>query len=122
MAAEVGPSWWADPDSFLRAELEGHVTVFGGEKKRENNPVIPAAAQRYPLNHGLTAKGLGNWKNSFHAGISRSIPGYVAIVDSTLYPQLAVAIATAKFANAGANGPPSTAESPEYPTAGRGPR
>ena len=62
--------------------------------------------KKYPLNYGLTTKGLSNWKYSFHAGISRSIPGYAAIVDSTRYPHLAVAIATAKFASASANGPP----------------
>jgi len=106
VAAEYpGAMWWDHPDSFLRAELQGHVTVFG-EKTRENHSVIPAAAQSYPLNYGLTAKGLGNWKNSFHAGISRSIPGYASVVDSTMHPKLAVAIATAKFASAGANGPP----------------
>jgi len=106
VAAEYpGAMWWNHPDSFLRAELQGHVTVFG-DRTRENRPVIPAAAQRYPLNYGLTSQGLGNWKNSFHAGISRSIPGYVSVVDSTQHPNLAVAIATAKFANASANGPP----------------
>jgi hypothetical protein len=108
VAAEYpGSAWWSDPDSFLRNELNGYVTVFWEtEKKRENNPVIPAGAQSYPLNYGLTSKGLGNWKSSFHAGFSRTIPGYTAIVDSTLHPEMAVAIATARFANAGANGPP----------------
>ena len=106
VAAEYpGAMWWPHPDSFLRAELQGHVTVFG-DNTRENRPVIPADAQRYAVNYGLTAKGLGNWKNSFHAGFSRSIPGYAAIVNSTQHPHLAVAIATAKFAGAGANGPP----------------
>jgi hypothetical protein len=106
VAAEFpGAMWWSHPDSFLRAELHGHVTVFG-ERTRENHPAIPAEAQGYPLNYGLTSKGLGNWRFSFHAGIARSIPGYAAIVDSTLHPQLAVAIATARFAGAGSNGPP----------------
>jgi hypothetical protein len=106
-AESPGSMWWTDPSSFLRAELSGHVTVFWeAEKKRENNPVIAATAQRYPLNYGLTTKGLGNWKSSFHAGFSRAIPGYAAIVDSTLHPEMAVAIATARFANAAANGPP----------------
>ena len=108
VAAEYpGALWWVHPDSFLRAELSGRVTVFWqADKRRENNPVISAQAQKYPLNYGLTTKGLSNWKYSFHAGISRSIPGYAAIVDSTRYPHLAVAIATAKFASASANGPP----------------
>jgi hypothetical protein len=113
VAAEYpGAMWWVHPDSFLRAELQGRVTVFWDrDKKRENNPLISAVAQRYPLNYGLTSKGLGNWKNSFHAGISRSIPGYAAIVESTLDPHLAVAIATATFASAAANGPPPAAGS-----------
>ncbi len=111
VAAEYpGAMWWDHPDSFLRAELQGKVTVFWErDKTREENPVIPAAAQRYPLNHGLTSKGLGHWMNSFHAGFARPIPGYASIVDSTLYPNMAVAIATAKFAGAGANGPPAPA-------------
>ena len=117
VAAEHPSSfWWLEPDSFLRAELQGYVTVFRDKKmKRENSPRIPNSAQRYPLNYGLTSKGLSNWQNSFHAGISRSIPGYVAIVDSTRHPDLALAIATAKFAAAGANGPPSAAESAPPP-------
>ncbi len=103
--------WWGHPDSFLRAELQGHITVlWDAEKGREDNPVISAEAQRYPLNYGLTSKGLSKWKYSFHAGISRSIPGYAAIVDSTLHPDMAVAIATAKFASAVANGPPPSAD------------
>jgi hypothetical protein len=106
VAAEYpGALWWLDSESFLRVELRGYVTVWGAGTTRENNPVIPAAAQGYPLNAGLTSRGLGNWKNSFHAGISRSIPGYVAVVNSTRYTGIAVAIATEKFANAGTNGP-----------------
>jgi hypothetical protein len=113
VAAEYpGSQWWLEPDSFLRAELEGHITIFSEKKmKRENTPSIPKEAQRFPLNYRLTSKGLSNWQNSFHAGFSRPIPGYTAIVESTLYPQLALAIATTKFAASGANGPPSTEES-----------
>ena len=106
VAAEYpGAFWWTDPKSFLRAELQGYVTVLGGLRPRENNPVIPAAAQRSALNYGLTTKGLSNWKSSFHAGISQSIPGYLTVVESTHYPDMAVAIATAKFADIGPNGP-----------------
>lgn len=97
--AEVSRSqWWLDRQSFLRDELAGFVTIWDRELKRENNPVIPAAAQAYALNSGLTSKGLGHWTNSFHAGFSHSIPGYAPIVDSTQYANTAVAIATARFA------------------------
>ncbi|MEO8306028.1 MAG: hypothetical protein ABI724_18105 [Betaproteobacteria bacterium] len=112
-AESPGSTWRGDPESFLRSELDGRVTIWGtGGKVRENNPVIPAATQKYALNYGLTSKGLGNWKNSFHAGFSRPVPGYVSIVDSALYPNTSVGIATAKFAGAGANGPEPPAASP----------
>ena len=104
-----GAHWWLHHDSFLRAELAGFVTMWGDGKKRENTPAIPAAAQGYPLNAGLTSRGLSNWKNSFHAGFSHSIPGYVSIVDSTLYPATSVAIATTKFASGGTRGPQAPA-------------
>ena len=103
-----GSRWWLDANSFLRAELGGYVTIWGNrwwDPKQENNPVIPAAARGYPLNSGLTSKGLGNWRNSFHFGFSHSMPGYAPIVDSTRHPDAAVAIATAKFAGAGTGGP-----------------
>jgi len=102
VAAEFPNSrWWLDRDSFLRAELSGlgfhHslVRIFG-PGTRENSPEIPESAARHPLNRGLTSKGLSDWNNSFHAGFSRLIPGYVPIVNSTRYPDLAVAIASAK--------------------------
>ena len=113
VAAEFpGSYWWLDRRSFLRDELNGFVTIWAPDRKPENNPVIPAAAQGYALNSGLTSKGLGNWKNSFHAGFSHSIPGYAPIVDSTLYANTAVAIATAKFAREGAGGPTPTSPTP----------
>ncbi len=102
--------WWLDRNSFLRDELKGFVVIWGAGTTRENNPAVPVPAQNYPLNSGLTTKGLGNWNNSFHGGISSAIPGYVPIVNSTIYPNVAVAIATARFANAGTNGPRSPAE------------
>jgi hypothetical protein len=106
VAAEFpGSHWWLDPRSFLRKELTGFVTTWGNGKKRENDPVIPATAKNYPLNAGLTSKGLGNWRSSFHAGFSHSLPGYAPIVDSTLYPLTAVAVASITFAAAGARGP-----------------
>lgn len=98
--------WWVERNSFLRDELKGYVAIWGAGTTRENKPVIPTSAQNYPLNAGLTTKGLSNWKNSFHGGISRSVPGYAPVVDSTTYPDIAVAVATAKFAHAGTNGPP----------------
>jgi len=101
--------WWEDKDSFLRDELKGRVVIWGAGTTRENKPVIPASAVGYPLNLGLTTKGLSNWKNSFHGGISRSVPGYVPIVMSTTYPDIAVAVATAKFADAPTNGPAGSA-------------
>lgn len=110
-----GSRWWLRPNSFLRAELDGFVAFWGNGNKRENDPVIPVPAQGYPLNSGLTAKGLGNWRDSFHAGFSHLIPGYTPIVNSTLYANTAVAIATAKFAGAPANGPlpaPASGSSP----------
>ena len=99
--------WWLNRDSFLRAELNGRLVMWG-TGTRENKPVIPAAAQGYPVNRGLTTKGLANWNNSFHAGFSRSIPGYVPIVESGTYPGVSVAIATAKFAAGDTSGPPPT--------------
>ena len=118
VAAEFpGSYWWLDRQSFLRDELSGFVTIWAPERKRENNPVIPAVAQGYALNSNLTSKGLGNWNISFHAGFSHSIPGYAPIVDSTLYANTAVAIATAKYAGAAAAG-----RKPTSPAAGRSSR
>ena len=105
VAAEFpGSHWWLDRRSFLRNELDGFVAIWAPDRTRENHPVIPAAAQGHALNSGLTSKGLGNWNTSFHAGFSHSIPGYAPVVNSTLYPNTAVAIATARFAGAAAGG------------------
>jgi hypothetical protein len=90
-----GSEWWLHRDSFLQAELRGHVTIWG-QGSRENDAAIPVAVQRHPLNAGLTSKGLSRWNTSFHGGISHSIPGYVAIVNSTRYANTAVAIAADK--------------------------
>ncbi len=98
-----GSEWWLHRDSFLRAELLGHVTLWG-PGRRENEPAIPVAAQRHPLNAGLTSKGLSHWNNSFHGGISHSIPGYVAIVNSTRYANTAVAVAIDKSGATGSVG------------------
>ena len=97
--------WWAHANSFLRGELEGRIAIWGAGTTRENKPVIPSAAQAYPLNAGLTSKGLSDWGNSFHGGIVGPVPGYVPVVVSTTYPGVALAIATAKFAAAGTGGP-----------------
>ena len=97
--------WWAHANSFLRGELEGRIAIWGAGTTRENKPVIPSEAQGYPLNAGLTSKGLSDWGNSFHGGIVGPVPGYVPVVVSTTYPGVALAIATAKFATAGTGGP-----------------
>jgi len=98
VAAEFpGSEWWLHRDSFLRPELLGHVTLWG-PGRRENQPAIPVALQRHPLNAGLTSQGLSHWNNSFHGGFSHSIPGYVAIVDSTRYANTAVVVAADKSA------------------------
>jgi hypothetical protein len=114
VAAEFPNSrWWLDRDSFLRAELSGlgfhHslVRIFG-PGTRENSPEIPESAARHPLNRGLTSKGLSDWNNSFHAGFSHMIPGYVPIVNSTRYPDLAVAIASSKDPSAPTGGTDSS--------------
>jgi len=102
VAAEFpGSDWWLHPDSFLRAELtagsglQSPIRILGAGT-RENEPVIPEGALHHPLNAGLTSKGLGNWNNSFHAAFAQPLPGFVAIVNSTRYPGMAVAIASDK--------------------------
>jgi hypothetical protein len=109
-----GSEWWLHRDSFLRAELFGHVTIWG-PGHRENEPAIPVAAQSHPLNAGLTSKGLSHWNHSFHGGISQSIPGYVPIVNSTRYANTAVAIATDKSAVTGSVGSGRLPESKTQP-------
>jgi len=102
VAAEFpGSDWWLHPDSFLREELTAGRTLQSpirvlGPGTRENTPVIPQEALHHPLNAGLTSKGLGNWNNSFHATFAQPLPGYVAIVNSTRYPGMAVVIASDK--------------------------
>jgi hypothetical protein len=98
VAAEFpGSQWWLHKDSFLRAELSngsaanGLVTIFG-PGTRENSPTIPSAAVNHPLNAGLTSKGLSNWTNSFHAGFSHALRGYVPFVNATSHASMAVAI------------------------------
>jgi hypothetical protein len=99
VAAEFPNSrWWLHPDSFLKEELSGlrsysSLVVVFGPGRRDNAPVIPGFMSNHPLNGGLTSKGLSNWKNSFHAGFRRAIPGYVPVVLSGRYPGLALAIA-----------------------------
>jgi hypothetical protein len=80
--------WWDDPNSFLRAELQGN--WFG---LRENAVVIPPSAAGFPFNEGLTSAGLSGWTFSFHGGFS-SIPNYSSTVDSGSHPGLSVSIAT----------------------------
>lgn len=84
-----GSFWWTHADSFLRDELDGYVDYAGSEQ----NPIINPCQALHPLNAGLTSTGLSNWTNSFHATFL-PIPGYTPIIDSSLRPGSAVAIAT----------------------------
>jgi hypothetical protein len=98
VAAEFpGSEWWLHPDSFLRDELDGYLTIFG-TGTRENTVIIPEAAAALPVSAGLTALGLSDWDQSFHAGFSHSLPGYTPIVDATGHAETAVAIATSATA------------------------
>lgn len=92
-----GSFWWTHADSFLRSELEGYVSYAGLGRFSENSPIIDPLAASYPLNSGLTSLGLSDWDNSFHAFFLDSIPNYTQIVDSSLRPGSAVAIATSGF-------------------------
>lgn len=87
----VADRWWAQPTSFLHDELAGHIQYF-----RDNAPVISQDAAAYPLNGGLSSQGLGDWRNSFHAGFI-DVAGYTGTVFSTARPGVAVSIATTTF-------------------------
>jgi hypothetical protein len=84
-----GSFWWTNENSFLRDELAGHVSYAGSDQ----NPIINPLQANYALNSGLTSQGLSDWDNSFHATFL-PIDGYTQIVDSSLRPGSAVAIAT----------------------------
>lgn len=84
-----GSFWWADTNSFLHDELAGHVNYAGSDQ----NPIINPLQAAYSLNSGLTSQGLSDWDNSFHATFL-PIDGYTPVVDSSLRPGSAVAIAT----------------------------
>lgn len=84
-----GSFWWTNVNSFLHSELDGRVSYGGSEQ----NPVINSLQAAHPLNSGLTSKGLSDWDNSFHAFLL-PVDGYTQIVDSSLRPGFAVAIAT----------------------------
>lgn len=73
-----GSYWWTHPNSFLHDELDGAVTYF-----RDNSPVLTAAEAAYPLNSGITALGLSNWRNSFHAVFRQGLAGYGEVVGSS---------------------------------------
>ena len=85
-----GSFWWDDPNSFLRAELQGYVLDFA---RGENTAIINPVEATYPMNQGLTSLGLSNWHNSFHAGFLASIPGYTATVDSGSHPGYVLSLA-----------------------------
>lgn len=100
VAAEFpGSEWWLDPDSFLREELDGFLTIFG-PGSRENVVALPAALASLPLNSGLTALGLSDWDQSFHAGFAHALPGYAPVVDAIGHADTAVAVASGDTANA----------------------
>jgi hypothetical protein len=84
-----GSFWWTNVDSFLHSELDGLVSYAGSEQ----NPIINPLQASHALNAGLTSKGLSGWGISFHA-FFLPVDGYAPIVDSSLRPGLAVAIAT----------------------------
>ena len=62
--------------------------TLGPSKTRSSTP----CQALHPLNAGLTPAGLSNWTNSFHATFL-PIQGYESIIDSSLRPGTAVAIA-----------------------------
>lgn len=84
-----GSFWWTNVNSFLHDELAGHVNYAGSDQ----NPIINPLEATYSLNAGLTSQGLSDWDNSFHATFL-PIDGYTPVVDSSLRPGSAVAIAT----------------------------
>ena len=90
----IADRWWQKPTSFLHDELAGRVQYF-----RDNAPVIPPAADAYPLSDGLTSLGLSDWRNSFQSGFI-DVPGYTGTVFSTLRPGVPVSIATSAFVTA----------------------
>lgn len=92
----AGSFWWTHADSFLRNELLGYVNYDGSD----NAPIIDPLAATFALNFGLTSAGLSDWGNSFHARFLDSIPGYTQVVDSSVDPGSAVAIASSASASA----------------------
>lgn len=84
-----GSFWWMHENSFLRHELNGIIDYSGSDQ----NPIINSRQADYPLTYGLTSRGFSNWKNSCHATFL-AIEGYTQVIDSSLRPGSAVAIAT----------------------------
>lgn len=68
------PGWWFDPDSFLRDELLGNVRYFN-----DNSVFLGAGQENFPINEGLTSRGISNWSTSSHLGFSAGLEGYVGI-------------------------------------------
>jgi len=115
VAAEfAGSDWWLQPESFLRDELLGHLTIFGSNS-RENVVVVAPGVAAFPVNSGLTAAGLSDWDHSFHAGFDHAIPGYAAVIDATGHVDMAVAIAS----TATASGPTLPPDAPDADADGR---
>lgn len=100
----VDERWWVDSRSFLRDELSGHVHYL-----RDNAPILTAEAAAYPLNAGLTATGLSNWRNSFHAGFDGDTPGYTGTVFASATPGRALSLATTAYVGAATSPVPEPA-------------
>jgi hypothetical protein len=59
----IDGGWHNQAGSFLQAEMSG----MGEVVEHRNDVIIPAGADGYPVNEGLTTAGLSNWGNSSHA-------------------------------------------------------
>ena len=97
--------WWLNDRSFLKDELEGYVSYFV-----TNSVVIPTQTSDFPVNEGLTTKGLSNWGASAHATFDKNIPGYLSINDAGSRPGYAVTIVTASEADGSTEGPETETE------------
>ncbi len=92
--------WWDDSDSFLYGELHGYFRTI----RSSNVASITPLAADLPLNEGLTALGLSNWRNSFHGEFLDGTPGYSEVVDSAFNTGYAYTIATTATIDAGRGG------------------
>lgn len=96
--------WMTEVGSFLRDELLGSVGYF-----QDENVIIPAATQSFPINEGLTTGGLSNWGTSSHSGFNKAaLTGagnpYLSINDAGSRADFAVTIVTESQAGGGTTG------------------